>query len=66
MHLSKYMADNGLSDEKVAAAIGKSRVSVTRYRNGKMRPNWETTERICEWSNGAVTPNDWLPQTEAA
>lgn len=71
MHLSDYMAEKNLSDEDVAAAIGKSRVSVSRYRRKLVRPDWQGVERIKEWSAGLVTGDDWYelltePQTEVA
>ena len=60
MHLSDYMAEKKLSDEVVAAAIGRSRVSVSRYRRRLMRPDWDAVERINYFTAGAVTANDWL------
>lgn len=62
MHLAQYMAEKDLTDEQVAAAIGRSRVSVTRYRNGKMRPDWRAAEAIAKFTKGQVTPNDWLAE----
>lgn len=59
MHLSDYMAEKSLSDEVVAAAIGRSRVSVSRYRRKLVRPDWAAIEKIREYSGGQVTPNDW-------
>ena len=60
MHLSEYMADNGLTDAQVASAIGRSRSIVTRYRNRKLRPDWDAVIRIKEFTEGAVSPNDWV------
>jgi transcriptional regulator with XRE-family HTH domain len=66
MHLSAYMNDKSLSDEDVAAAIGKHRVSVSRYRRGVERPSSDVIGKIFAWSDGKVTPNDWFESVEAA
>jgi hypothetical protein len=60
MHLSDYMAELHLGDEDVAGAIGRSRVSVSRYRRRLVRPDWEAIEAIKNWSNQRVTADDWL------
>ena len=59
MHLSDYMAERNLSDEDVAAAIGRSRVSVSRYRRKLVRPDWDTIEEIRAFTRGKVTEVDW-------
>lgn len=59
MHLADYMAEKGLSDEAVAAAIGRSRVSVNRYRRKLIRPDWPTIESIRAFTKGKVTEADW-------
>lgn len=65
MHLSDYMAENGLSDEQVATAIRRNRVTVSRIRRRKVRPDWPTIEALKDWSGGVVTANDFA-QLEAA
>jgi hypothetical protein len=60
MHLSDFMTLCALSDDAVAAAIGRSRVSVSRYRRRLVRPDWEAIEQIRNYSKGAVTADDWL------
>ena len=64
MHLSDYMTRNSLSDEDVAAAIGKHRVSVSRYRRGIERPSSDVIGQIFTWSGGKVAPNDWFEAVE--
>ena len=59
MHLSDFMTKRKLSDETVAAAIGRSRVSVSRYRRRLIRPDWDAIEEIRAYSKGAVTAQDW-------
>ena len=59
MHLSNYMAERNLSDDAVASAIGRSRVTVSRIRRRKVRPDWETIEALREFSAGAITADDF-------
>jgi transcriptional regulator with XRE-family HTH domain len=59
MHLADYMAERSLSDEDVAAAIGKSRVSVSRYRRKLIRPEWDAIDAIRRYTKGQVTEADW-------
>lgn len=65
MHLSDYMARNGLNDETVAIAINRSRVSVNRYRRRLKRPDWETIQAIREYTGGKVRSEDWQLETTA-
>lgn len=66
MHLSDYMQLHQLSDEAVAAAIGRSRVSVSRYRRRLIRPDWDAAERIRDFTGGAVSADDWLDAPASA
>jgi hypothetical protein len=59
MHLSDYMTLNKLDDDAVAASINRSRVTVSRIRRRKLRPNWETIEKIREFTKGASTADDY-------
>ena len=59
MHLATYMDEKRLSDEVVAAAIGRSRVSVSRYRRRLVRPDWDAIRKIEEFSERRVTADDW-------
>ena len=59
MHLASYMALRNLSDGDVALAIGRSRVSVNRYRRKLVRPDWDVIDEIRRFSQGAVTEADW-------
>ena len=53
------MAAKNLRDEDVAAAIGKSRVSVSRWRRKLVRPDWASIEAIRTFSKQAVQADDW-------
>lgn len=69
IHLSDYMAANNLSDADVAQNIDRSRETVSRIRRRKVRPDWETIERIKKFTNGQVTADDFTslePEPEAA
>jgi hypothetical protein len=60
MHLSDFMSQRGLSDEAVADAIGRNRVSVSRYRRRLVRPHWKAIDEIKAFTQGAVTADDWI------
>lgn len=59
MHLADFMAINFFTDAHVAAAIGRSRPSVSRYRRGLVRPDWNTILAVQRWSRGVIQPDDW-------
>ena len=59
MHLSEFMEWKGLSDEQVAKNIGVTRVTVSRIRRRKVRPDWPTIEALKEWSGGKITADDF-------
>jgi transcriptional regulator with XRE-family HTH domain len=59
MHLADYMRANRLRDEDVAAMIGVSRGTISRIRRQKIRPGWDTIERIRAATAGAVTADDF-------
>lgn len=48
-----------LKDEEVADAIGVSRVTVSRIRRKKVRPNWQTIAALNTFSNGKITADDF-------
>ena len=59
VHLADYMADHGLSDDDVAKGINRSRPTVSRIRRRLVRPDWETIEKIKEFTEGASTADDY-------
>lgn len=65
MRLSAYMETKGLKDPEVAVAIGRSRASVSRYRRGIERPDWDTIQAIRLWSKGKVRESDWRKLSSA-
>lgn len=70
MHLSDFMAERELSDEAVAAAVGRNRVSVSRWRRRLVRPDWDAIDKIKAFTDGAVAADDWAgpltPEPSAA
>lgn len=62
MKLDQYLSEHDLTDTAFAALIGRTQSSVSRLRRSETRPDWETLERIQAATNGAVTPNDFLPE----
>lgn len=59
MHLSDFMAERELSDEAVAAAVGRNRVSVSRWRRRLVRPDWDAIDKIKAFTGGVVAADDW-------
>jgi DNA-binding XRE family transcriptional regulator len=59
MHLDQYMEKTGLDDEQVARLIGVSRVTVSRIRRRKVRPDWTTILQLRKLSRGAITASDF-------
>jgi transcriptional regulator with XRE-family HTH domain len=59
MHLDQYMEKTGLDDEQVARLIGVSRVTVSRIRRRKVRPDWPTIQQLRKLSRGAITASDF-------
>lgn len=66
MHLSEYMTEKELDDDAVAAAISRTRVTVSRIRRRKVRPDWGTITALREWSGGIISADDFenLDETE--
>jgi len=45
--------------EELAKELGISRMHLWRYVTGKVKePKWSTVQRIVEFTNGEVTPED--------
>jgi transcriptional regulator with XRE-family HTH domain len=62
MTLSDYLKLNGITEVEFAALIGRSQSAVNRIKLGRRQPDWETLRRIAKATQGAVTPNDFLPK----
>jgi transcriptional regulator with XRE-family HTH domain len=65
MKLQQFLDLNNISRADFAKVIGVSEVAITRYVGGRRMPRPELLVKIKEATNGAVTPNDFLPEQEA-
>lgn len=71
MHLSDYMDGKGpegrrFTDNEVAAAIKRSRPTISRIRRRRSRPDWSTIRAIAEFTGGAVTADDFVADADSA
>lgn len=66
--LDTYLKANGIKNAAFALQVGASEATISRLRSGKQTPSYPLLSRIAEATNGAVTPNDFLPlpTTESA
>lgn len=53
------MTARSLKDDEVAAAIERTRPTVSRIRRKLVRPDWETIRRIKAFTLGAVSEADF-------
>lgn len=60
MQLATYMEQHGLTDDAFGARIGKSRVTVSRYRRKLEIPSSETVKLIVDATSGKVSANELL------
>lgn len=65
MKLAEWMALKGKSDEWMSDQLKVSKVSVSRYRTGARIPEWHVMPKIVRTTNGAVTPNDFMPDGDS-
>lgn len=65
MHLSDYMAMNGLRDDDLSVMLGRNRTTVNRLRRGLHLPSLAIAQKIQEVTNGEVSVNDWLDPPKA-
>lgn len=66
MKLTEYLDRQGLSRSAFAEKVGVSPGLVTQWIDGKTWLGRDVAQRVVEATNGAVTPNDFLPETEPA
>lgn len=59
MKLSDYIAKQGITLAEFGARVGVGHSAVSRYVNGKRRPNWDTLQRIEAETGGKVTAADF-------
>lgn len=61
MKLRQYLSEFGLTQEQFAEAVGISQSVVSRLVREESYASLEILLRIRDHTNGAVTPNDFLP-----
>lgn len=60
MKLAAYMKITRTTDAKLAEEVERDRSTVTRWRQGKTRPDWLAIEKLEAVTNGAVTAQDFV------
>jgi len=63
MTLQEFMAARDLKDEELASPFGVSRSMVTKLRQRKARPSFDTASRIIEFAGGAISLHELAPLT---
>ena len=63
--LKKWRLERKLTQSKLGEELGVTKASVCRYEKGDV-PGGAVMVKIHALTHGAVTPNDWLPKSEAA
>lgn len=63
--LKDWRLRRGLTQTELGDAIGVTKGAVSKYENG-IAPSWAVQVEIFEFTQGSVTPNDWLPKREIA
>lgn len=66
MTLQEYLTDRDIKPSVFAAEIGVPASTITRVLNGERSPGLDLLRTIRDKTNGAVTPNDFLPSLGAA
>lgn len=63
-YLSTATDENGkpISDAAFGVKCGLSQPQISRLRNGKSKPSFETIEAIRAATGNAVSPNDWFAE----
>ena len=61
MTLNEYLKLHDRNDADFAERIRRDRTTVSRWRRGITRPEWEDVEAIVKATGGAVSPNDFIP-----
>lgn len=65
MKLSAYLQQPGRTASALALATGFAVSSITRAARGDTLPSRELMAKICEATEGQVTPNDFFDITPA-
>ena len=60
VNLAEYLKQSGLSLASFAARAGVSEAAISRYASGKRMPRPDILRRICDASDGKISPNDFF------
>lgn len=60
MKLREYLKKNSKKPADLAKEFGIVHCMVRRWCNGEARPTLKYMQKIFEYTNGAVTPNDFF------
>lgn len=58
--LLAFRKSRGLTQQKVADALGCSGPTVNDWENAKKRPDAKFRARIATWTGGEIPESDWL------
>ncbi len=61
MKLAAYMELTKTTDNELAEKVGRDRSTVTRWRLGETRPDWDAISLLEHATDGAVTARDFVP-----
>lgn len=64
--LAAFREKSGLTQDALAKRLGVSRWYVNRLEKRERSPSFKVVERIMELTDGEVTANDFLRQSEGA
>lgn len=62
--LREYRQAQGLSQEEFAKGVRVRKATISRIENGQRVPSVGLISRICEFSKGALTANDFVPSVQ--
>lgn len=59
-----FVGERGLRWTEVAKALGVTKGIISTWHLGNHRPEHKMRLAIERWTNGQITPNDWLTTSE--
>jgi transcriptional regulator with XRE-family HTH domain len=66
MKLAEYMAEEGITETKLAAHLGVGQPIVNKWKRGKAVPSTRILFKLRALTKGAVSFDDFLPAASAA
>lgn len=64
MTLSEFLASQNMTDAQFAELVNRDRSTVTRWRNGQTRPDWDAIAAIGAVTDGKVSALDFVNAKE--